>query len=85
MKKIVFGMTVILIFSAAYADTPKSNTAKYCWHDGKANSVGAVLKTENDTKLIRCSKVLVVDEKNNSEEVVGWVQISMNGNNLTFE
>lgn len=62
--------------STAQADEVGSQNSepKLCWHEGKGNSVGAVLNIEKNTKFIRCSKVLIVDKNGDSKEVVGWVE-----------
>ncbi len=45
-----------------------------CWLDGKAYSIGAAPSIEGEAKVLRCSRVLIIDKEGNEKEVVGWVE-----------
>lgn len=89
--KVVIGVAMLFAASAAISaeSTAPIGVKSHCWHDGKANSVGAVLKVASEKKMLRCTKVLVVEEDGNSKEVIGWVEAEISSKDnprlLTFK
>lgn len=83
----------ILVFTTSLSVSAETaipiDTKEHCWYDSKANSVGAVLKVENDKKILRCSKVLIIDKHGNANKITGWVEAEISSKEnprlLTFK